>query len=110
MDDRAAELVENKTGLVERFDFVGGSYNEAPMRRHFTKSVGAANLRPFIDRCEALPSWIADAERGSGFCEMVEGASRCERTPEIVIVTIEASRRRWPEQHPVHPRIQPVFS
>lgn len=63
---------EAEAGLEERFVFVGDSPNDAPMFRHFDKSVGVANLRPFMDRCEALPAWITGAERGVGFCEVAE--------------------------------------
>ncbi len=63
---------DDGAGLAEHLLFVGDTTNDAPMFRHFAKSARVANLVSCIDRCEALPKWIAAAERGAGFCELVE--------------------------------------
>lgn len=56
----------------DRYVFVGDSPNDSPMFGFFDNSVGVANVRPFADRCDALPRWITDAARGAGFCELAE--------------------------------------
>lgn len=55
-----------------RYTFVGDSPNDAPMFGFFNNSVGVANVRPFADRCDALPCWITTAPRGDGFCELAD--------------------------------------
>jgi HAD superfamily hydrolase (TIGR01484 family) len=55
-----------------RYVFVGDSPNDAPMFGFFENSVGVANVKPFTDRCDALPHWITTAPRGAGFCELAE--------------------------------------
>ena len=56
----------------EQFAFAGDSPNDAPMFAFFPNAVGVANLREFLDRCEALPCWITQGERGAGFIELAE--------------------------------------
>lgn len=52
--------------------FIGDSPNDAEMFAAIKKSVGVANLNDLIDRCEALPAWIATRRSGSGFREFAE--------------------------------------
>ena len=52
--------------------FAGDSPNDAPMFAYFPESVGVANVRRFIGRIAALPSWVTAAEGGHGFAEMVD--------------------------------------
>jgi len=56
----------------ERYVFVGDSPNDAPMFGFFRNAVGVANLRPFADRCDALPRWITRSPRGAGFVELAD--------------------------------------
>lgn len=60
------------TAENDRYVFVGDSPNDSPMFGYFDHSVGVANVRPFADRCDALPRWITAAPRGAGFCELAE--------------------------------------
>lgn len=50
--------------------FAGDSPNDAPMFAYFPNAVGVANLMNFVDRIDALPAWITQAEGGYGFAEM----------------------------------------
>ncbi|MDA7949368.1 MAG: HAD-IIB family hydrolase [Hyphomicrobiaceae bacterium] len=54
------------------FTFVGDSPNDAPMFRFFPNAVGVANLREFLDQCDALPAWITAHARGAGFVEFAD--------------------------------------
>ena len=58
--------------VAERYVFVGDSPNDSPMFGYFTNAVGVANLRPFADRCQALPRWISAVPRSAGFCEVAD--------------------------------------
>ena len=58
--------------IREQVVFAGDSPNDAPMFAFFPESVGVANVRRFVDRMTALPSWITTAEGGFGFAEMVD--------------------------------------
>lgn len=52
--------------------FSGDSPNDAPMFGYFPLSVGVANVRPFLDRIDAPPAYIAAHEGGAGFVELAE--------------------------------------
>lgn len=52
--------------------FSGDSPNDAPMFGYFPLSVGVANVRPFLDRIDAPPAYIATGEGGAGFVELAE--------------------------------------
>ena len=67
-DQFSVDLETQNTQYV----FVGDSPNDAPMFGYFANAVGIANVRPFAERCEALPQWITMAPRGAGFCELAE--------------------------------------
>jgi hypothetical protein len=56
----------------QRVVFVGDSPNDAPMFAYFPHAVGVANVKPFVERIEALPAWVTTAEGGYGFAEMAE--------------------------------------
>src|SRR5262249_23857779 len=51
--------------------FAGDSPNDAPMFAFFDNSVGVANLRRFERLDFDRPKYLADAESGSGFAELV---------------------------------------
>ena len=52
--------------------FFGDSANDEPMFGFFPLSVGVANVRHFLHRMEAHPSWVTEGEGGHGFAEGVE--------------------------------------
>ncbi|NVO04794.1 MAG: HAD-IIB family hydrolase [Rhodoferax sp.] len=55
---------------IDRWVFVGDSGNDMPMFRHFTHSVGGANIRKVADQLPHLPPYITPSERGAGFAEV----------------------------------------
>ena len=63
-----ADLDAIKDAIV----FVGDSPNDAPMFRFFSHSVGVANVREFLDRMDAEPTYVTDAESGKGFAEVAD--------------------------------------
>ena len=52
--------------------FIGDSANDASMFAHYPLSVGVANVRKFLDRFDAHPAYVCDAEYGAGFVELVD--------------------------------------
>lgn len=59
-------------GARDSMVFSGDSPNDAPMFGYFPLSVGVANVRPFLDRIDAPPAYIARGEGGAGFVELAE--------------------------------------
>ena len=55
---------------VERWVFVGDSTNDQVMFRHFTHSVGVANIRRFEQQLRFKPRYVTRGERGAGFAEV----------------------------------------
>jgi 1,2-diacylglycerol 3-alpha-glucosyltransferase len=58
--------------LKKRAFFCGDSPNDEPMFAFFPNSFGVGNLKAFADIMEALPTWIANADGGLGFSEIVK--------------------------------------
>ena len=56
---------------IHRWAYVGDSTNDALMFEQFANSVGVANVRRFEAQLTHLPRYIAAAERGAGFAEVV---------------------------------------
>jgi HAD superfamily hydrolase (TIGR01484 family) len=56
----------------DEFVFAGDSPNDAPMFAYFPSAVGVANLHRFLDRIPTPPAYIAKAEAGAGFTELVD--------------------------------------
>jgi HAD superfamily hydrolase (TIGR01484 family) len=56
----------------ERFAFVGDSPNDEPMFEAFGLSFGVANVRRFLADMAHHPTFVADAEAGAGFVEVVD--------------------------------------
>jgi len=54
------------------YAFFGDSANDEPMFGFFPLSVGVANVRDFLHRMDAHPSWITQGEGGHGFAEGIE--------------------------------------
>ena len=55
----------------ESWVYFGDSANDEPMFAAFPRSVGVANIAPFLPRMRSHPRWVATLEGGEGF---VEGA------------------------------------
>ena len=52
--------------------FIGDSPNDAPMFAFFPHSVGVANVRDFLERMPARPTFVTTARCGAGFAELAE--------------------------------------
>lgn len=51
--------------------FVGDSPNDQPCFAYFPVAAGVANVRRYLDRLAPPPAYVADAEGGHGFAEIV---------------------------------------
>lgn len=56
---------------TSRTTFVGDSPNDEPMFGRFPHSCGVANVRRFVHRMTALPSYVTASEGGHGFAELI---------------------------------------
>jgi HAD superfamily hydrolase (TIGR01484 family) len=56
--------------IQDRVVYVGDSPNDEPMFAHFEKTVGVANLLPFVSSLKNCPAWITSAKGGLGFAEL----------------------------------------
>ncbi|MCF6233524.1 MAG: HAD-IIB family hydrolase [Rhodobacteraceae bacterium] len=56
----------------DRFVYCGDSPNDAPMFGFFPNACGVANVADFLDKMEALPTFIAKSHGGEGFVEIGE--------------------------------------
>ena len=54
------------------YAFIGDSPNDAPMFAFFPHSVGVANVRDFLERMPARPTFVTTARCGAGFAELAE--------------------------------------
>jgi len=52
--------------------FVGDSPNDQPCFAYFPVAAGVANVRRYLDRLAPPPAYVADAEGGYGFAEIVD--------------------------------------
>ena len=57
--------------IKEKTLFFGDSPNDEPMFNFFPHSCAVANIRPFLDKLEHKPAYIADRENGYGFYDSV---------------------------------------
>jgi HAD superfamily hydrolase (TIGR01484 family) len=55
----------------DRAIYVGDSPNDEPMFKVFPHGCGVANVRNFTHRMKSLPAYVANAEGGEGFAEVV---------------------------------------
>jgi len=53
------------------YAFAGDSPNDAPMFAYFENSIGVANVARFAGHLAAAPKYVARAESGAGFAELV---------------------------------------
>jgi HAD superfamily hydrolase (TIGR01484 family) len=63
---------------LDKWVFVGDSGNDQAMFRHFTQSVGVANIRKFESQLTHLPHYITPSERGAGFTEVAMAILRAK--------------------------------
>jgi len=61
--------------------FVGDSPNDEPMFAHFPMACGVANLRAFLPLLASTPAYIARADGGEGFAEIVAALLRSREKP-----------------------------
>lgn len=66
------EDVMQETDLQEKVIFFGDSPNDEPMFAFFRHACAVANIKPFVDKLQHLPAYLADAEGGRGFADSVE--------------------------------------
>lgn len=52
--------------------YIGDSTNDERMFEKFSNSVGVANIARFADQMQFLPTYVTQAQRGSGFVEMAQ--------------------------------------
>lgn len=74
------ELGETLRASDPRYLYVGDSYNDEPMFRAFSLSVGVANILDVVDRLEHLPKFVTRAREGKGFREVADSVVRSRRT------------------------------
>lgn len=67
----------------ERFVYCGDSPNDAPMFGYFPNGCGVANVTDFLDKMEALPTFVTQSHGAKGFIEIGEKilTSRSTQTP-----------------------------
>jgi len=56
----------------EDFLFLGDSPNDEPMFRHFSNSVGCANIKPYLKSLQFPPRWITQNTGAAGFCSAID--------------------------------------
>lgn len=64
--------VSGQAPLWQDWIYVGDSPNDEPSFEFFQRSVGVANLRPYLPQLKFPPRWITPSEAGKGFQEMAE--------------------------------------
>ena len=57
---------------LETWIYLGDSPNDEPQFAHFSKSVGVANLKPFLNTLQHPPAYLTTQEAGAGFCEVAQ--------------------------------------
>lgn len=62
-----------------RFVYAGDSYNDAPMFRAFSLSVGVANVRAALGRIDHPPAFITPSAEGRGFEELARAVLSARR-------------------------------
>ncbi len=58
--------------IKEKVIFFGDSPNDEPMFAFFPTSCGVANIKPFVEKIQHLPAFVAAEESGKGFAGAVE--------------------------------------
>lgn len=63
---------EDESRALHAFAFVGDSGNDAPCFSAFHTTIGVANVDRYVSRMAVPPRFIASAEMGEGFAEIVD--------------------------------------
>lgn len=63
----------------ERIVYVGDSANDAPMFRHFPRSVGVSTVVEYLAEIDRPPTWITQGPGGSGFVEVADALLAARR-------------------------------
>jgi 3-deoxy-D-manno-octulosonate 8-phosphate phosphatase KdsC-like HAD superfamily phosphatase len=61
-----------------RYVYVGDSYNDEPMFRAFSLSVGVANVLDVVGQLGHLPKFVTRAREGKGFREVADAIVRSQ--------------------------------
>lgn len=64
------EWAETMRANDARFVYVGDSFNDAPMFKAFSLSVGVANVESVLEHIDAPPKFVTEAAEGDGFREL----------------------------------------
>lgn len=62
-----------------RYVYVGDSFNDAPMFRALSLSVGVANVKDVLDTITSLPKFVTRAREGKGFGEVADAIVRARK-------------------------------
>ena len=57
---------------LDQWVYVGDSTNDQVMFKHFTHSMGVANIKRFAKELKHLPKYMTQQERGAGFAEVTQ--------------------------------------
>jgi HAD superfamily hydrolase (TIGR01484 family) len=63
---------EDESSALHAFAFVGDSGNDGPCFSAFHTTFGVANVRRHASRMSVPPRWVATAEMGEGFAEIID--------------------------------------
>ena len=66
------ETVWGETEIRDKILWFGDSPNDEPMFAYFPNSCGVANIKPFVDRIQHLPTFVAPYEGGEGFAAAID--------------------------------------
>lgn len=68
---------------LDKVVYAGDSPNDEPMFAHFPKSVGVANLKPFLPLLRTPPKWLAAEAGGAGFKELADRLLKSDTDQKI---------------------------
>lgn len=57
---------------IEQYAYFGDSANDEPMFARFPISIGVANVKDFLPRMKAWPTYVCDGNGGHGFAEAID--------------------------------------
>ncbi len=66
-----------------RYVYVGDSFNDEPLFKAFSLSVGVANVHDVLGRLKHWPSFVTRAREGRGFREVADAVVRQARTTHV---------------------------
>ena len=66
------ETVWGEKEIRDKILWFGDSPNDEPMFAYFPNSCGVANIKPFVERIQHLPTFVAPYEGGEGFAAAID--------------------------------------